>query len=247
MDAVEDLSRLDDAARGAVAKPRQGIAFRPIDSGQPQDREPVAGDCPPSGFRGEPRLRPRAVRRGLGVLVDPAAMVIAIDPDGGEIDHARRSAPQRFTKRRQHGIASRTRRHRDQQDVGLAGAGGNLRVMRCVIKQMHVEAAMEVELTELLALLRAAAPCPKSVRTGRRKDREDASCCSRGRTRKASLQEPIALSDGVGDLGRPRWCAEAEATFPASDAQQTVCRSLRFALCRREWPDCKIALARAVN
>ena len=89
MRAVEDLTRLDDTPRLALAQIDQSVAAGPVDSGETQD-VPFGPTRPgrrrPARLVLEPRKPTESARQRRARLVDPAAAVIAIDADGRIIE-----------------------------------------------------------------------------------------------------------------------------------------------------------------
>ena len=123
MDAVEDLAGLDDASRRSRRQLRKLVAAGTVDSGQPEN---LHGDrvrrteAEPVLLRRHPVLRALPAGAEWRRFIDPAAGMIAIDADGGEIaDPAQvRRGSDPVGKGREHGIAGFSRRDRDQN--GLA-------------------------------------------------------------------------------------------------------------------------------
>src|SRR5690606_2416927 len=87
-DAVEHLTRFDDAPRGAGLEAADHAASGAVDAGQPEHLHPAAT----RGAEIEPGpLRFGAAQAALGegpdgrLLIDPGAFGVAVDADGGEI------------------------------------------------------------------------------------------------------------------------------------------------------------------
>src|SRR5690349_2251620 len=88
MDAVEHLAGLHQPPRSAFGEVDEGIAARAVDAGEPEhgDRHAALAAVLDPGLLGrEAQLRAAGRRTGFARLVDPGALVVAIDADGREI------------------------------------------------------------------------------------------------------------------------------------------------------------------
>ena len=133
MDAIEDLARLDDPPGGAVAQSDERILAGAIDAGEPQDMQVLAGaggEGLPSLLGGEPFAAALIDRARLRRLVDPAAGMVAVDPDRREIDDALelRRPRDRLREMAQHRIAGRIGRDRHEQAFGGGEPIGDRRI-----------------------------------------------------------------------------------------------------------------------
>jgi len=120
MNAVEHLPRLDDASRIAARDLHKGIAAWTIDACKAQDRDPNAAACAeilpgPLGRQALAAARHLAPRRCL--FVHPRAGVIAINPDGRQIDDGAQvfGVPQCSAEGGQHRIAALGLRNRHKR------------------------------------------------------------------------------------------------------------------------------------
>src|SRR6185295_7760186 len=85
MDAVEHLSRLDDAMRGALAQPVDGATAWAVYSRETKDTraDPQAiAQRKPLRFGRDAPAPPRRCGLRRRRLVDPGALAVAVDPDG---------------------------------------------------------------------------------------------------------------------------------------------------------------------
>ena len=124
MGAVEDLVRLDDPPRLALAQIDERIAAGPIDPGKAQDvgfGPPRPGRRRPARLVLEPRQSARRARPRRAGLVDPGAAVIAINADGRIIDDApqRRRGGDRGPKALERRACPVARRDGDDDRLGL--------------------------------------------------------------------------------------------------------------------------------
>ena len=85
VDAIENLSRLDDGACRAVAYIIEGAAARAINAGQSKHCgvfSSVLSEAEPLLFCRQAALATLGAGLGLRLLIDPAALRVAIDANG---------------------------------------------------------------------------------------------------------------------------------------------------------------------
>ena len=85
MDAVEHLTRFDDASRDSVAQIDKRILPGTVDAREPQDMRDLAvrsGEIEPRLFGGETFVAARIDRTTFGRFVHPCASMVAIDAHG---------------------------------------------------------------------------------------------------------------------------------------------------------------------
>ena len=128
MDAVEDLSRLDQPLGRSLAQFHQHVAARAVNAGEAQHIDRLArpfAQSAPLRLDDEPHAAAFIGRARFRAFVDPGAAVVAIDADGREIDdlfQARRRGDFGFEPP-QHRIALRVGPGADEQRVGLEQGG----------------------------------------------------------------------------------------------------------------------------
>ncbi|MGY4326691.1 hypothetical protein ACVWWG_001108 [Bradyrhizobium sp. LB7.2] len=146
MDAVEQLSRLDDAPGRSRAQRHQRVTAGAIDARKPQDCSVAARYVRPGPLGSDPHTG--AVEDGLRrrALVDPSAAVIAIHADGREIDDFAPARRQHVAERGDGGIASAAGRDRYEKDVGVADTFDRLARGAVAGKGMHLDAGGVISL-----------------------------------------------------------------------------------------------------
>ncbi len=85
MDAVEHLAGLDDAPCRAGREIDQHVAAGPVNAGEPEDRDGASragAEVAPGVLGSEPGLAARRNGAQRTRLVDPCAVMVAIDADG---------------------------------------------------------------------------------------------------------------------------------------------------------------------
>lgn len=141
VDAVEHLSRLDDAPRRSSAQRHQRVTAGAIDTRKPQDRGVATGRVGPCLFRRDPHARPVEVRLRRRALVDPAAGVITIYADRGQIDDLAVAARrQQAGEGRDCGIAGTAGRDRNEKDIRVPHAFDRLACRTAAGESMHLDA-----------------------------------------------------------------------------------------------------------
>ncbi len=183
MDAVEHLPLLDDALRLALAQLGDRAAAGAVNARQAKHLHRLAGlsaQPEPRRFRGEPLARAAALRLGRRGLVDPGPLLVAVDPDGREIaDPADRAFRDGLPVAAEHGVAVRTGRGRDQQDVGGREVVGDAGIVRLRPEGAHREARAARERLGLLPFgdgrrdAREARALPLGEVPGREAEAED--------------------------------------------------------------------------
>ncbi len=121
VDAVEDLTRLDDAPGSSGLELIEGAAARTVNAGKTEDRDmPAPGrrELQPLVLGQKPPLASLRDRRAGRRFVDPSTTAVAINTDGREVAEPRRvrGRGQVLGVMDQHGIAGRLGRNR-REDV----------------------------------------------------------------------------------------------------------------------------------
>ncbi len=124
MDAVEHLARLDDAPGAAGLHGFQRVLAGAVDAGDADHGDGHAArgaERLPGALGFDAVLRPRQRRGERRVLVDPAAVMVAIDRDGREIDDCRepRRSGDGVAEQAKRRIDAVVGRDRDEQHVRL--------------------------------------------------------------------------------------------------------------------------------
>jgi hypothetical protein len=84
MDAIEDLSRLDEASRCSIRDFLESVATRSVDTGEAEDLNRgshALSKLEPLFLRGDPVPGAFIDRAGWSVLVNPSAVHIAVNTD----------------------------------------------------------------------------------------------------------------------------------------------------------------------
>jgi hypothetical protein len=125
------MSRFRDSPRDAAVQIDQHVAVRSVNSGKAEEGDTYASACaelPPSTLSRETLQAAGGAGSALAVFVDPSAVVLAVDADGGQVDDRAelRRSRQLVAACHEHRIARGVRRNRDKNRIGFGDALGRV-------------------------------------------------------------------------------------------------------------------------
>ena len=146
MDAVEHLPLFDNPLR-ALLEIEDRVSPRPVNTRQPKNLCRLAGALPqrePFLLHLDAAMRPRMAWPRLNTFIHPAAIGIAINPDGREIaDPANtRRCFNRMLKPSQNRVTGFVRRNRHQHCISILQCDFNLGISQIRVEHTHTDLAL---------------------------------------------------------------------------------------------------------